>query len=366
MTTLDSGIDLGTLQQEVYARRLWYHDIEIIDGLRTRFKEDYDVNPVLRSIDAATRMLRERIENLTPPLLEGKTVLDVGSADGYFTFWAARRGADHVVGVERNRYNHEHATFIRSTLGLQQVDLYCGSLERHCPDEPFDIVLCLGLIYHLVEPLRALNELRRRCCGQLFVSGAIDLPEDGGAPLARLDRYAVGSHGMWSFNAAMVRQMLSTAGFEIAEEAIDHTEGGRHYFTVASPAQFAEHHVFADTIDQEFPINLDRRRDRVRQAWKRLGRSANKPIVIFGAGTHTPWLLGQVADIRGPEVAFVIDDRIAPEGKVGGYRVYRPTEIDLETFSAIVLSSWHQTESLRRRATELFGHDVVLLSFEKD
>ena len=83
------------------ARRLWYHDIELRPGLRTRFPEDYDVSPVLRRVDEGNVEILGRLDGHIPSALTGLRVLDLGCADGLYTFWAARRGARRVVAIER-------------------------------------------------------------------------------------------------------------------------------------------------------------------------------------------------------------------------------------------------------------------------
>lgn len=293
------------------------------------------------------------------------TVLDVGCADGLFCTWAARRGADRVVGIERNRQNFERAEFVRQTLNPGTLEFALGPVERTCPAERFDVVLCCNLIYHLVDPLGTLHMLRNRCRGLLFITGAVDLEDGGGSPMSRLDRYTTRAHGLWSFNLPIIRQFLATAGFEISHERVENRPGGRHYFAVAKCGDFAAHHVFAETIDQEFPVNLERRRERVRATWRDLASSGDSPVAVFGAGTHTPWLLQQVADIPGVEIACVLDDRPPADKRVASQIVRRPTDFDMHTIGAVVLSSWHQTEALRQRATEVFGPDVRLVSFER-
>ncbi|MFQ5462671.1 MAG: class I SAM-dependent methyltransferase [Phycisphaerae bacterium] len=350
----------------VKQRRLWYHRIDLGAGLSTRFAEDYELAPALRRVDEACDQTQARLARQLGGSLTDASVLDLGCADGRFAFWAASQGATRVLGIERNRYNFDHARYIQRTFGFDQVQIRLDAVEKPIAEPPFDYVFCLSLIYHLVEPLRTLQRLRDLCTKQLFVVSALDLAELDGQPIARLDRYATGGHGMWSFNAAMVRQMLSTAGFLIDEEFLeDNPAGGSDYFAAASPGPCSQHHVFDETIDQEFPINVERRRRSIRRAWTYLAQRADKPIVIFGAGAHTPWMLEQVADLPGPAIAFVCDDRVPPVPPVPGLTVKPPTQIDPEACSAIVLSSWHQTDTLRRRAQALFGDRVRLIGFDE-
>ncbi len=364
MTQLKSNTASVSIERELHRRRLWYHDIEVVDGLRTRFAEDYDVNPDLERVDASGRQLLGQLGDELPSDLSGLSAADVGCADGLVAFWAARRGASRVLGIERNRYNYEHAEFIRSASGLDNVAFRCGGVERMLDDETFDFVFCLGLIYHLIDPLGTLNALRARCRGKLFITSAVDLDGNGDEPLCRLDRYASGAHGFWSFNTAMIRQYLTTAGFEIQTESIEDSPGGAHYFAVATPGRFSAHHIFDETLDQEFPINVDRRRARVREAWTKLAGSTRRPVAIFGAGTHTPWLLDQVRDIGGVQVSCVLDDRIPVGGTVAGLPCIRPTEVDTDSLGAVVISSWHQADVLRRRAQDVFGGKIKTVSLD--
>ncbi len=358
------GLDRRTLERQIRARRLWYHDVEVCDGLRTRFPEDGNHNPVLERVDRSVAHLSTRLSRALGDDLSGRNVLDLGCADGGFSIRAARCGADRVVGIERNRQVCDRATFLAGVLGLEQVSFRCGSLETACPDEAFDIILFLGLVYHLISPLTVLHRLRRQCGQTLVITSALDLPDDGGEPLCRMDRYATGAHGFWSYNAPMIRQMITTAGFETTHEEIDDLgRGNRHYFAVAIPGQFASHHIFSDTVDEEFPINLDARRAKVREVWAKRVQGVRKPVAIFGSGTHTSWLLEQVADLGGRRVECVLDDRVSVAEAPSGLPVRRPTEVCPEAFGAVVVSSWHQSSAIEQRAVSVFGDRVPIITF---
>lgn len=364
MPVLALRTDAVSLEAGVRSRRIWYHNIDLPFGLQTRFPEDYEANPVLRAVDRANADLEAWTAEVLPSGPAGRYVLDLGCADGLHTLTAARRGAAHVVAMERNRYNLDRAEWLADTLALENIEFRWGNVERECPDGVFDLVLCIGLIYHLVNPLGTLAMIRSRCTGTLVLTSAIDLPEGDGSPMSRLDRYATGAHGVWSFNVSMVRQMLVTAGFEIEHEKVIGGDGAGGYLVVARPGDFHDHHIFAAAIEQEFPINVERRRQTVRAVWRELADQVNRPVALFGAGTHTPWLLDQVADLPGVEVSCVLDDRIHPAGTVANLPVRRPADIDPESVGAIVLSSWHQTEVLRLRALAVFGDRVKIVTVD--
>lgn len=362
MSTLDINLDVKQWEHEIRTRRLWYHDIEISDGLRTRFREDYEVSPVLRRVDEGNQAMLEWAQQHLPSDLTHLSVLDLGCADGLFSFWAARRGARRVVGIERNQYNFEHATLLKEILNLPNVEFRCGSLEKHLPEEPFDIVFMNGLIYHLINPLGTLHRLRLICRHTLILSSAIDLPDGQGSPLSRLDRYATGAHGLWSFNVPFVQQLLTTSGFDIIQDETTGESTGRLYQAAVAPGEFSHHHIFEDKVNQEFPINVDRRTDRVRKSWEKLSKQISGPVAIFGAGTHTPWMLDQISDFNKIPITCILDERLPLEKTLAGLIVQDPKEFDVRTVDAIVISSWHQSEVIHTRAKQLFGDQVMMTS----
>lgn len=350
---------LETLRAATHARRIFYHDIEIGDGLRTRFEEDYAEVPTLRGTDAWSRRMLDWLNAQTEPGFAGRTVLDVGCADGLYSLHAARLGAKRVLGIERNRYNYDHACFVRDAAGLHNVSFVHGAIEQALPDETFDDVFALSLVYHLVSPLAVLHELRQRCRGRLFATCPIDLDTTDAEPFARLDRYQTGGHGFWAFNESFVRQMFETAGFGLADVQVTarHEESGNpaNLFMVAKPLACAPHHVFAATLDQDFPPSYARRRAALRQLWPELSKRFTRPVAVFGAGRHTGWMLEQVGDLPGPKVECVLDDRALPGQKIGDLPVRRPEPVDAQRFAAILISSWFQHDAIERRCRELFG-----------
>ncbi len=123
----------------------WYHSIELPDGR------------VLQGTQSLAR-LRERAELYgIPSDLRGKRVLDIGAWDGWFTFEMERRGASVVavdcVEIENFRYAHRQLGSRAEYLELDVYDLTPERVGR------FDIVLCLGVVYHLKHPLLAIERV---------------------------------------------------------------------------------------------------------------------------------------------------------------------------------------------------------------
>lgn len=127
------------------ARKGWYHSIELNDGT------------VLDGV-ISLETLKSRLAHMPIPVdLQGRRVLDIGAWDGWFSFALEKRGAD-VVALDCV----ELETFVRARSLLESkvefremdvMDLSPSALGY------FDIVLFLGVLYHLKHPLLALEKV---------------------------------------------------------------------------------------------------------------------------------------------------------------------------------------------------------------
>jgi tRNA (mo5U34)-methyltransferase len=156
--------------QEVreHARRIkWFHSIDLGHGI---------VTPGLdRSADKLAR-----IE--LPATLEGRTVLDIGAWDGFFSFEAERRGASRVLAVDSYCWSgagwgtQEGFNFARRVLGsrVEDCELDVGDLS---PERvgTFDVVLFLGVLYHLKHPYAALERVASVARDLLILETHVDL-----------------------------------------------------------------------------------------------------------------------------------------------------------------------------------------------
>lgn len=98
-----------------------------------------------------------QISPALPARLEGLSVLDIGCNAGYHALECKRRGASHVLGVDADARYLAQARYAAEVLGLEvewrQMSVYrLGELGRK-----FDLVLFMGVFYHLRYPLYALD-----------------------------------------------------------------------------------------------------------------------------------------------------------------------------------------------------------------
>jgi tRNA (mo5U34)-methyltransferase len=141
----------------------WYHSIQLPGG---------EVIPGLQTLE----QLRKRIAQFPIPQdLRGKRVLDIGAWDGWFSFEMERRGAE-VVAVDRT----EQTRFLEAKRLLgSKVEYRISDVLSLTPATAgtFDIVLFLGVLYHVKHPLLALERVcalsREMVCVESFISEAL-------------------------------------------------------------------------------------------------------------------------------------------------------------------------------------------------
>jgi tRNA (mo5U34)-methyltransferase len=198
----------GPAWKGLWEKTGWWHSFELPDGRVIR-----GMNPL--------EVLQRRIAQFPIPLdLTGKRVLDIGAWDGWFSFEMERRGAE-VVALDcwdNPRFREMHAIY-----GSRVEYIQMDAMEI-APDTVgrFDIVLFLGVLYHLKHPLLALEKV----CSVAKDLAAIDsfVLRDGLDPNAQpvLEFYETdemeGQTDNWvAPNLACLMAMCRTAGFARVE-----------------------------------------------------------------------------------------------------------------------------------------------------
>jgi len=147
--------------QEQIDRLQWYHDFDFPGGLtaRTQHRDNAAffklwwtfLGEQLRGIDFA-----------------GKSVIDVGCWDGYFSFLMEQLGAASVLAVDDFSQNWGSAECFRIAHELYRSnvtlmpDVSVYDLSQRIP-EKFDTIFFSGVYYHLHSPFQAFAEIRARC-----------------------------------------------------------------------------------------------------------------------------------------------------------------------------------------------------------
>lgn len=129
------------------------------------------------------------VSSLIPENLEGKTVLDIGAADGFYSFLCESRGAKKVVAVDwlkfpgfaaahkilNSKVEFQKLVVDDSTLGFTKLKSNIGTINDI--EEKFDIVLLFGVLYHLPNPTMVIQKLFENTDMLLIASHIIDSEE---------------------------------------------------------------------------------------------------------------------------------------------------------------------------------------------
>jgi tRNA (mo5U34)-methyltransferase len=228
---------MSDLRAQVAALAPWFHNIDLGDGILTapeHFLGDYPRFKFARFADAL------------PADLGGKSVLDIGCNAGFYSVEMKRRGADRVVGIDSDERYLAQARLACSTLGYDGIEFRNLSVyDVAALGERFDLVIFMGVFYHLRHPLLALDLIREHVTRDMLLfqtmqrgaNATIDVPEnhpfhmegtyqpspifdDPGYPKMHFieRRYADDWTNWWAPNRAGSEAMLRAAGFTIERQ----------------------------------------------------------------------------------------------------------------------------------------------------
>lgn len=171
-----------------------------------------------------------------PSNLQGKTVLDIGCNAGFFSMEMKRRGADRVLGIDFDENYLKQARFAAGVEGLDIEFRKMSVYDVAQLAEKFDIVIFIGVFYHLRHPLLALDLIHEHVASDMLVFQSMQRGVDHVAVVADdydffnatafddpgypkmhfIERnYAGDPTNWWAPNRACTEAMLRSAGFRI-------------------------------------------------------------------------------------------------------------------------------------------------------
>jgi tRNA (mo5U34)-methyltransferase len=215
------------LAARIRALAPWFHNMNL-DGIWTapdHFLGDYP---------------GAKFKRMAPGLpqdLSGKSVLDIGCNAGFYAIEMKRRGAGRVVAIDSDqRYLHQ-ARLASETLGFEDIEFRLMDVyDVGALGETFDLVIFMGVLYHLRHPLLALDLIHEHVAGDLLLfqsmqrgsNQVLDVAEnypftktehffESGYPKMHFieRRYADDWTNWWAPNRACTEAMLRSAGFSI-------------------------------------------------------------------------------------------------------------------------------------------------------
>ncbi len=214
-------ISTDELRSQV-AAQAWFHTIDLGNGIVTPGRDESPRK--LRWIDL-------------PERLAGKTVLDVGAWDGFFSFEAERRGAARVLALDSVAWQEPawgprgwgtKAGFelARRALGSQVEDLTIDFDEiSPATVGQFDVVLFLGVLYHMKNPWQILEQMRSVCRELLILETHVDLLDLPRAAMAIYpeNELAADESNWCGPNLRALSGMLKASGFSSVD--VVHLDG---------------------------------------------------------------------------------------------------------------------------------------------
>jgi tRNA (mo5U34)-methyltransferase len=194
------------LLQQVTAIR-WFHRINLGNGV---------VTPGVDDTPAKLKRLH------LPPSFAGKTVLDIGAWDGFFSFEAERRGASRVMAIDSYAWTRDEWSkkagfeLARRALNSKVEDREMEVLDLS-PENvgTFDVVFFLGVLYHMRHPLLALEKVSAVTKQHLILETKVDLLAWRTPAMAfylgnELDHDPT---NWWAPNLSALRNLLRAVGF---------------------------------------------------------------------------------------------------------------------------------------------------------
>jgi tRNA (mo5U34)-methyltransferase len=157
----------------------WFHNLHLPSGHQTAPEHPLGDFPTFK-----WKQLRAHL----PEDLRGWRCLDIGCNAGFYTFELARRGAA-VLGIDASERYLRQAEWARALYGLDdRVELRrTGVYELARLGERFDLVLFMGLLYHLRYPLLGLDIAAEKATRLLVVQTMTMPGPDDGTPVEPVD-----------------------------------------------------------------------------------------------------------------------------------------------------------------------------------
>ncbi len=224
--TLHARLTRDQISARIAELGSWFHNLNL-GGVQTapdHFLGDYP------------QIKWRSFSHAIPDDLRGKTVLDIGCNAGFYSIEMKRRGAERVLGIDSDPSYLEQARFaadvLQADVEFRQLSVY----EVPRLGEKFDIVLFLGVLYHLRHPLLALDIIHECVAKDMLVfqsmqrgSGEVERSKEDyhfwetevfdRPSFPRMyfieHKYAGDPTNWWIPNRACVEAMLRSAGFDI-------------------------------------------------------------------------------------------------------------------------------------------------------
>jgi tRNA (mo5U34)-methyltransferase len=253
-----------TLKEKIDSLKPWFHNLHLPNGEQTA-PDHY--------LGDFPKFKWDQIKGSIPGNLEGWTALDIGCNAGFYSFELARLGAQ-VLGIDLDPHYLKQAQWaavemeLSDRVSFRQMQVYdLSKLE-----ESYDIIIFMGVFYHLRYPMLALDIVTQKM-SKLLVFQTLTMPGEEvyptkpdmtmdereemlqkGWPLMAFieKRLANDPTNWWAPNHSCIEAMLRTCGLKV-------TANPGHEIYIAEPDDQLEsvargwnHSEYLSAIGQEW------------------------------------------------------------------------------------------------------------------
>lgn len=217
----------GNFKSQIDALKPWFHNLHLPGGEQTAPDHYFGDFPNFKW---------KQFNSNIPQNLEGWTALDIGCNAGFYSFELAKRGAQ-VLGIDLDPHYLKQAEWAADTMGLadkvefRQMQVY----DLAKLSENFDIIIFMGVFYHLRYPMLAMDIVTQKV-NKLLVFQTLTAPGDevfqtkpdmtieerqdmlqkGWPQMAFIEQKLAGdATNWWAPNHACIEAMLRTCGLRV-------------------------------------------------------------------------------------------------------------------------------------------------------
>jgi SAM-dependent methyltransferase len=263
------------LRQLVDSYRPWHYQFDL-DGV---------ITPIYRA-DSVNRHIQRRRIGFEPLVavaggsLRGRRVLDLGCNSGFWSLAALEAGADFVLGIDGRQLHIDQANLVFETKKVDpaRYSFELGNIFGHPYEQQFDVVLCLGLMYHIAKPMELFEIFDRVGASLVLIDTIVNLIPRSAFRVMRetIDnpRNAVDYETTLIPSRQAVIDLGRQFGYDTAPLAQHITDGTgmRNYLTGARAFFLCARGVSLDSVDRESMRQIDLGLVLARQIVRRAGK----------------------------------------------------------------------------------------------
>jgi len=162
---------MSTLIEQAHSRE-WFYSYDLPDGSTTPTYHGADIKAIHNT---RWQMLQSCLDERLGKSRQGLSALDLASHQGWFAVKMAQTGFSPVLGIDARESHVSDSQLISDIYGLEDLTFQQGDIHAQDTGQlgQYDVVLMLGLLYHLENPIGALRTCRELCSNLCIIETQI-------------------------------------------------------------------------------------------------------------------------------------------------------------------------------------------------